>query len=40
VCILVYDITYKKSFDEVRNYWILQVKEYAPKDASKKNIYI
>jgi small GTP-binding protein len=40
VCILVYDITNKKSFDEIRNYWIHQVKEYAPKDASKKNIYI
>ena len=40
VCILVYDIANKESFDEIRNYWIHQVKEYAPKDASKKNIYI
>jgi hypothetical protein len=40
VGILVYDITSKESFDEIRNYWIHQVKEYAPKDASKKNIYI
>ena len=40
VCILVYDITNKESFDEIRNYWIHQVKEYVPKDVSKKNIYI
>ena len=40
VLILVYDITNKESFDEIRNYWINQVKEYAPKDVSKKNIYI
>ena len=40
VCILVYDITNKYSFDEIRDYWINQVKEHAPKDVSKKNIFI
>jgi len=40
VCILVYDITRKESFDEIRNHRIHQVKEFAPKDISKKNIYI
>ena len=36
VCILVYDITNKNSFDEIRNYWIKEIKENAPKDCSKK----
>ena len=40
VCILVYDITKKYSFDEIRDFWIHQVKEHAPKDVSKKNIFI
>ena len=38
VCILVYDMTNKNSFDEIRNYWIKQIKEYAPKNVSKKKI--
>ena len=36
VCILVYDITNKNSFDEIRNFWIKQIKEHARKDCSKK----
>ena len=36
VCILLYDITNKDSFDEIRKYWANQVKEYGRKDASKK----
>ena len=40
VCILVYDITNKNSFDEIRNYWIKEIKEYARKDCSKKRKYI
>ena len=33
-CVLVYDITVKKSFDEIKEYWAPQVKENAPKDTS------
>jgi len=40
VVILLYDITNKDSFDEIRNYWIKQVKEFAPKNVSKKKINI
>ena len=36
VFILLYDITDKNSFDEIRNYWIKQVKGLGLKDASKK----
>ena len=36
VAILVYDITNKKSFEEIRKFWYNQVKEYAPKNISKK----
>ena len=36
VFILVYDITNYKSFDELKNYWIKDVKEFANKDFSKK----
>ena len=36
VVILLYDITNKVSFDEIRNYWVKQVKEFGRKDASKK----
>ena len=34
--ILVYDITRKDSFLELKNYWYDQVKETAPKNISKK----
>ena len=30
--ILVYDITRKSSFDEIKNYWYNQLKDFAPKN--------
>ena len=39
VCVLVYDITRKSSFDELKNFWVNQIKENTPSDTSK-NIYI
>ena len=38
VFILLYDITDKNYFDEIRNYWIKQVKKFSLKDPSKKKI--
>ena len=35
VCVLVYDITRKASFEAIKNYWIKEIKENAPKDISK-----
>jgi small GTP-binding protein len=35
VAILVYDITRKQSFDEIKNYWVKQLKENANKNISK-----
>ena len=32
VAILVYDITSKATFDELKNYWVEQVREASPKD--------
>ena len=32
IAILVYDITRKETFDEIKNYWYEQVKENAPKN--------
>lgn len=32
--ILVYDITRKQSFEEVKNYWYNEIVEYAPKNIS------
>ena len=34
--ILVYDITKRDTFEEIKKYWYNQVKEFAPKDISKK----
>ena len=39
VCVLVFDIRVRKSFDELKNYWYKEIKENAPSDISKKNIY-
>ena len=39
VAILVYDITNSKSFEEVRQYWYNQIKQYGEKDISKKLYY-
>ena len=38
VCILVYDITRKESFDELKNYWINQIKANSPQNMSKLKI--
>ena len=35
VCILVYDITRKSTFEEIKNYWIKEAKENASKNISK-----
>ena len=35
VCILVYDITRRSSFEEIKNYWIKEAKENASKNISK-----
>ena len=35
VCILVYDITRKSSFEQLKEYWIKELKENAPKNTSK-----
>ena len=36
VCILVFDITRKSSFDALKNFWSKEIKENAKKDVSKK----
>ena len=38
VVILVYDITRKSSFNELKNHWVKEIKENARKDISKKNL--
>ena len=38
VCVLVYDITRKASFDELKNYWVKEIKENALPNVSKKKI--
>ena len=38
VCVLVYDITRNSSFEAIKNYWIKEIKENAPKDISKRKI--
>ena len=35
VCILVYDITRKSSFDELKKYWVNEVKENTGSNTSK-----
>eukprot|EP00340_Litonotus_pictus_P001207 CAMPEP_0170520132 /NCGR_PEP_ID=MMETSP0209-20121228/5372_1 /TAXON_ID=665100 ORGANISM="Litonotus pictus, Strain P1" /NCGR_SAMPLE_ID=MMETSP0209 /ASSEMBLY_ACC=CAM_ASM_000301 /LENGTH=165 /DNA_ID=CAMNT_0010806249 /DNA_START=120 /DNA_END=617 /DNA_ORIENTATION=+ len=45
VAVLVYDITRKDSFEEVKNYWYNQIKEHSPKStiiaiaANKGDLY-
>ena len=36
VCILVYDITRKSSFMELKNYWVKEIKDNAQPNVSKK----
>ena len=35
VCILVYDITRRTSFEELKKYWITEIKANASSNASK-----
>ena len=39
VCILVYDITRKSSFEELKSFWINEIKDNASKDTSKLLLY-
>ena len=34
-CILVYDITNKSSFEDIKSYWIPELKENAPQNVGK-----
>ena len=40
VCILVYDITARKSFEELKNFWINEIKEVCEPDISKNKFII
>ena len=40
VCVLVYDITKKKSFEELKNFWVKEIEYNTLPDTSKNNIYI
>ena len=35
VCLLVYDITKRKSFEELKNYWIYEIREKGPLNLGK-----
>ena len=45
IALLIYDINRKESFEEIKKYWITQVKEYSPKKiilalvANKSDLY-
>jgi small GTP-binding protein len=39
VCVLVYDITRKSSFDELKSFWVNEIKDNTSKDTSKQ-LYI
>ena len=34
IAILVYDITRRESFEELKNYWFNQIKDFAPQNTS------
>ena len=36
VCVLVYDIKRKETFDEIKDYWFEEIKTWTKKDISKK----
>ena len=40
IVILVYDITKKQSFDEIKKYWYNQIKDNSSEEISKKIYYI
>jgi small GTP-binding protein len=33
--VLIYEITNRKSFENIKSYWYNQIKEYSPKDINK-----
>ena len=35
VCILVYDITRRASFEEIKDYWVKEIKDNTPPDIGK-----
>ena len=39
VCILVYDITRRNSFEALKNFWAKEVKTYSKSNVSKHKIY-
>ena len=39
ICILVYDITRRKSFEELKNYWINEIKSNSSPNLSKYFIF-
>ena len=39
-CILVYDISKRETYDEIKDYWIKEIKENAPDDLSMLIIII
>ena len=39
ICILVYDITRKKSFEQLKNFWINEIKENGLPNMSKSLFY-
>jgi small GTP-binding protein len=39
VYILVYNITSKSTFDEIKNYWVNEIKEYSSKNKGKPQKY-
>ena len=40
VCILVYDITVRKSFEELKKFWISEIRDVCESDISKNNFKI
>ena len=40
VCILVYDLTKKHTFEELKNYWIHEIKKYSSPNIIKLIYYL
>ena len=40
VCILVYDLTKKQTFEELKNYWIHEIKKYSSPNIIKLIYYL
>ena len=39
IVILVYDVTRRATFEEIKNYWYNQIKENSPKEISKSILF-